>query len=136
MLIDIKEGVKHVDLFSIIAEDRIKKAIQEGEFDNLPGQGKPLKLDDMSHIPKELRVAYKVLKNSNMLDDVEQLKKDISSIEDLLFACDDLKEVENLKQKKREKQVRIESLMKKREAFRSPASSFYKQKVLDHFRRE
>ncbi|HZH59452.1 MAG TPA: DUF1992 domain-containing protein [Metabacillus sp.] len=123
-----------MDLFSIIAEDRIKKAIEEGEFDNLPGQGKPLKLDDMSHIPEELRVAYKVLKNSNMLDDVEKLKKDISSIDDLLLACDDTKESEELKHKKREKQIQIETLMKKRNAFNSPASSFYKDKVLDRFK--
>jgi len=123
-----------MDLFSIIAEDRIKKAIEEGEFDNLPGQGKPLKLDDMSHIPEELRVAYKVLKNSNMLDDVEKLKKDISSIDDLLLACDDIKETEELKHKKREKQIKIETLMKKRNAFNSPASSFYKDKVLDRFK--
>lgn len=123
-----------MDLFSIIAEDRIKKAIGEGEFDNLPGQGKPLKLDDMSHIPEELRVAYKVLKNSNMLDDVEKLKKDISSIDDLLLACDDIKENEELKHKKREKQIKIETLMKKRHAFNSPASSFYKDKVLDRFK--
>lgn len=123
-----------MDLFSIIAEDKIKKAIEEGEFDNLPGQGKPLKLDDMSHIPEELRVAYKVLKNSNMLDDVEKLKKDISSIDDLLLACEDRKEAEELKHKKREKQIQIETLMKKRNAFNSPASSFYKDKILDRFK--
>ncbi|MGQ4667213.1 J-domain-containing protein [Metabacillus halosaccharovorans] len=123
-----------MDLFSIIAEDKIKKAIQEGESDNLPGQGKPLKLDDLSHIPQELRVAYKVLKNSNMLDDVDQLKKDISSIEDLLLACDDLKESEVLEQKKREKQLKIETLMKKRNPFNSPASTFYKDKILDRFK--
>ncbi|PMC36704.1 DUF1992 domain-containing protein [Bacillus sp. UMB0899] len=123
-----------MDLFSIIAEDKIKKAIQDGEFDNLPGQGKPLKLDDMSHIPEELRVAYKVLKNSNMLDDVEQLKKEISTIEDLLLACDDLKETQVLEQKKREKQLRVETLMKKRNPFNSSASSFYKNKILDRFK--
>lgn len=123
-----------MDLFSIIAEDKIKKAIQEGEFDNLPGQGKPLKLDDLSHIPQELRVAYKVLKNSNMLDDVDQLKIDISSIEDLLLACDDLKESEVLEQKKREKQLKIETLMRNRNPFNSPASTFYKDKILDRFK--
>lgn len=124
-----------MDLFSIIAEDKIKKAIEEGEFDNLPGQGKPQKLEDLSHIPEELRVAYKVLKNSNMLDDVERLKKEISSIEDLISACDDLQEKEELKKKKDERQLRIESLMKKRKALNSPASSFYKEKVLDRLKK-
>ncbi|MFD2216642.1 DUF1992 domain-containing protein [Metabacillus endolithicus] len=124
-----------LDLFSIIAEDKIKKAIEEGEFDNLPGQGKPLNLEDLSHIPEELRVAYKVLKNSNMLNDVEKLKKEISSIEDLIDATEDLQEKETLKQKKQERMLRIERLMKKRNAFQSPASSFYKDKVLNRFKK-
>lgn len=119
-----------MDLFSIIAEDKIKKAIEEGEFDNLPGQGK-----DLSHIPEELRVAYKVLKNLNMLNDVEKLKKEISSIEDLIDATEDLQEKEALKHKKQERMLRIERLMKKRNAFQSPASSFYKDKVLNRFKK-
>jgi Domain of unknown function (DUF1992) len=124
-----------MDLFSIIAEDKIKKAIEEGEFDNLPGQGKPLNLEDLSHIPEELRIAYKVLKNSKMLNDVETLKKEVSSIEDLIVACEDLQEKEVLKQKKQERLLRIENLMKKRKGFNSPASSFYKDKVLNRFKK-
>ena len=29
-----------------IADDKIKKAYEEGEFDNLPGFGKPLELEE------------------------------------------------------------------------------------------
>jgi len=40
-----------------LAEERIRDAIQRGEFDNLPGRGKPLNLEDDRHIPDDLRLA-------------------------------------------------------------------------------
>ena len=47
-----------------LVERRIEAAIARGEFDNLPGAGKPLQFDDDPLLPEELRVAYRVLKNS------------------------------------------------------------------------
>ena len=43
-----------------IAEELIAAAVARGELDNLPGQGKPLVLDDTSAIPKELRAGYRI----------------------------------------------------------------------------
>lgn len=42
------------------AERHIIEAQRKGEFDNLPGRGEPLILDDDSHVPAELRavIAY------------------------------------------------------------------------------
>ena len=45
-------------------EEHIRKAIEEGQFDNLPGKGKPLKLDENPHENPEWRLAYTLLKNS------------------------------------------------------------------------
>lgn len=67
-----------------IAEERIREAIQRGEFDNLPGSGKPLKLEDDRHIPDDLRLAYKVLKNADCLPPELELKKEIRTAEELL----------------------------------------------------
>jgi hypothetical protein len=51
----------------IIAERKIKEAIERGEFDDLPGAGRPLDLDDLDpSLPEELRLAYRVLKNAGM----------------------------------------------------------------------
>jgi hypothetical protein len=47
-----------------LVERRIEAAIARGEFDNLPGAGKPLALDDDPLVPEELRVAYRLLKNA------------------------------------------------------------------------
>ena len=40
-----------MDFFERIAENRILEAIEAGLFDNLQGKGKPLNLEDDSHIP-------------------------------------------------------------------------------------
>jgi hypothetical protein len=68
----------------ILAEERIQEAVREGEFDNLPGTGKPLKLEDESHIPQELRMSYKILKNSGCLPPELEERKEIQQAKDLL----------------------------------------------------
>ena len=48
-------------LIDQIAEQKIIEAIFNGELDNLPGQGQPLRLNDDSSVPEELRAAYRCL---------------------------------------------------------------------------
>lgn len=67
-----------------IAEERILEAQRRGEFENLPGHGKPLQLDDDTHVPEDLRLAYKVLKNANCLPPELELKKEIVATEQML----------------------------------------------------
>lgn len=75
-----------------IAEERIADAQRRGEFKNLPGSGKPLKLEDESHVPDELRLAYKILKNANCLPPELQLKNEIRTTEELLRGITDEEE--------------------------------------------
>jgi DnaJ family protein C protein 28 len=46
------------------ADDPIQKAMQEGQFDDLPGKGKPLKLDENPFADPEWELAQHMLKNS------------------------------------------------------------------------
>jgi len=78
--------------YAQIVEQRIKEAMENGEFDNLPGKGKPLSLEDDSHIPEELRLAYKLLKNADCLPPELLEKKEILQMEDMLAAIPDEKE--------------------------------------------
>jgi hypothetical protein len=75
-----------------IVEERIKKAMKEGEFENLPGSGKPLNLDDDQFVPEDLRLAYKILKNADCVPPEIELKKEIAKTEDLLAGMKDTKE--------------------------------------------
>ena len=56
------------DIFGTLTERRIQEAISRGDFKNLPGAGKPLKIESLYFLPRKLRAAYIVLKNSGYLD--------------------------------------------------------------------
>src|SRR5262249_8548849 len=78
-----------MEFFARIVEERIQRAQDEGLFDNLPGKGKPLKLDDDNAVPEDLRLTYKVLKNSNCLPIEMELLKEIFNLRQLLNAAID-----------------------------------------------
>ncbi len=71
-----------------LAEPRMQEAVGRGEFDNLPGTGKPLALDDDTFVPPELRVAYRVLQNAGYLSRTSNcdrkspiLRRSVSNVE-------------------------------------------------------
>jgi len=45
-------------------DDQIRKAMQDGQFSNLPGKGKPLQMDDNPFADPEWRLAHHMLKSS------------------------------------------------------------------------
>lgn len=78
--------------FEKIVEERILKAQKKGEFENLPGSGKPLVFDNNFYIPEELRLAFKILKNADCIPPEVELKKEIKQTEDLLVGMQDTSE--------------------------------------------
>jgi len=76
-------------LLGNIAERKIREAIERGEFANLPGAGKPLRLEDDSMIPEDLRVAYKILKNAGCIPPELELRREIITLRDLLRSIED-----------------------------------------------
>lgn len=103
-----------MDFFSIMAEEQIKKANNNKEFENLPGFGKPLPFDDLASVPKDLRMAIRVLKNAGYTVEDNQLKQEMLSIEDLIKKCEDPEENQRLQRKLNEKMLRFNSMMAKR----------------------
>lgn len=72
-------------IFEKIAEEKIQEAMSRGEFDHLEGMGKPLKSDeDTLRIAPELRIAFKILKNANILPPEIETLKEIERREKLL----------------------------------------------------
>ncbi len=78
--------------FEKIIEERILKAQKRGEFENLPGAGKPLEFEDDSFVSEDLRLAYKILKNADCVPVEIELKKEIKQTEDLLAGMQETSE--------------------------------------------
>ena len=73
-----------MNLIDQLAEARIQEAIQRDELRGLPGEGQPLRLEDDSAIPEELRAAYRLLKNAGFLPPELQLRREVREAEQLL----------------------------------------------------
>jgi hypothetical protein len=67
-----------------LIERRIREAQLRGEFDDLPGTGAPLDLDDDSLVPGELRVAYRILKNAGYVPPEVEALRDVRQLEQAL----------------------------------------------------
>lgn len=78
--------------FEKIVEERIRAAQMRGDFDNLPGSGQPIVLEDDSHIPEDIRLAYKILKNADCLPPEIEMKKEILRTEELISGMEDTAE--------------------------------------------
>jgi hypothetical protein len=82
--------------FQKIIEKRIQDAQENGDFDDLPGKGKPIDLEDDRNIPEELRLTYKILKNADCLPPELELRKEIRTMEDMLDQIPDEKQNTNI----------------------------------------
>src|SRR5438552_9533516 len=117
-----------MDFLAKIAEQRIREAMERGEFDNLPLYGKPIKLDDLVGVPEHLRMGYKILKNAGVLPEEMQPKKEMVSLKNLLDACYDETERQALQQKMNAKTLRYNMLMEKQ--LHKPTYQKYHAKIM------
>lgn len=102
-----------LDVFLKLSEQKIMDAMGNGEFDNLPGKGKPLQYED-NNVPADLRMVYKVLKNSGVLPQEMHLRREISTLGKMLALCRQDEEKEVLRNKILEKTLMYNILMEKR----------------------
>ena len=101
--------------FDKLVESMIKEAQERGEFDNLPGQGKPIDLTAYFDTPEDVRVAQSFLKNAGMTSREVDLLKEVAELKKLLPSIlDDKKKVEIQKEIEK-KQIEF-SLMMERQA--------------------
>ncbi|HEX9089839.1 MAG TPA: DUF1992 domain-containing protein [Anaerolineales bacterium] len=65
-------------------EEHLRRAIAEGKFDNLPGKGKPIRLDETNpHSDPEWELAYHMLKEAGYtlpwIETIREIEADIAS---------------------------------------------------------
>ncbi|MBT8330116.1 MAG: DUF1992 domain-containing protein [Desulfofustis sp.] len=99
-----------------IAEQRIAKAIEDGTLKTEGWKNRPLPLDDDAFVPDDLKMAYKILKNSGYVPPEIETRKEIQKLEDLIVKTEDSHQ--RVKQMKK-----LDLLMRKIDAQRSRPSS-------------
>jgi hypothetical protein len=118
--------------FQRIAEERILEAQRQGAFDNLPGKGKPLELEDLSWVPDDLRLGYHILKNAGVLPPEAELLKDVHILEDLLKHVEEEGERRALAKSIQWKLIRLNLLRRRSRSGQSRTS--YGKKLVEKFR--
>lgn len=117
--------------FENIVEQRIQAAQKKGEFDNLPGAGKPIDSTNDLLVPEDLRLAYKMLKNADCVPPEVELKKEIMTTETLLENVVDAAEAYGLLKKLNFLVMKLNTMRNGSIPFEVPQQ--YHDKVLDRF---
>ena len=94
-------------------EEQIRKAMAEGEFDNLPGRGQPLSLEAYFSTPEHLRIAYSVLKSGDFVPEEVQMFRDIDDLKTRLNSSTNTAERERLQKQIREKKLNLTVLLER-----------------------
>ena len=100
--------------FDKLVEEMIKKAQERGEFDNLPGKGKPIDLTEYFEMPEDVRVAQSVLKNAGMKSREVDLLKEIAELRQTLAKVVNEKKKQEIQKQIQEKQIEFSLMVERR----------------------
>ena len=100
-------------VFERIVEALIKEAMERGEFDDLPGKGKPIDLTEYFEMPEEVRLANSVLKSAGMTSREVDLLKEIAELKQLQAAVLDEKKKQEIEKQIQQKQVEFSLMMER-----------------------
>jgi hypothetical protein len=99
--------------FDRIVEALIKEAQERGEFDNLPGKGKPVDLSAYFETPEEVRLAQSVLKNADMISPEVELLKEIAELRQLQAVLGDEAKKQDVRKRIEQKQMELNVRMER-----------------------
>jgi hypothetical protein len=99
--------------FDKLVESMIKDAQERGEFDNLPGKGKPIDLTAYFDTPEDVRVAQSVLKNAGMTSREVDLLKEIAAMKQVIAAVVDEKKKQEIQKEIEKRQIEFSLMMER-----------------------
>lgn len=97
-----------------VIEERIREAMEAGEFDNLEGTGKPLDLDNYFATPEDLRMGYSVLKSAKIVPEEVDRLKEIGELKEKIKSCANETEKKNLTKILNEKMLAFDLLLERK----------------------
>ena len=104
--------------FDKLVESMIKEAQERGEFDNLPGKGKPIDLTAYFDIPEDVRMAQSVLKNAGMTSREVDLLKEIAELKQALAGVVDEKKKLEIQKEIEKRQIEFSLMMERQRRHR------------------
>ena len=100
--------------FTRVAEQRIREALEQGEFDNLPNAGQPLNLDEYFSAPADLRMAYSILKNANCAPAEVELLNEVARLKQAIASSSDAVQKEELQKALVDRQTQLAIMLERR----------------------
>ncbi|HEU4389813.1 MAG TPA: DUF1992 domain-containing protein [Blastocatellia bacterium] len=94
-------------------QDKIDKAIAEGEFDNLAGEGKPLDLAWYFELPEHLRLTYSVLKNYKAVPEEVEILREIGQLRETLARTEDAQDRSRINKEINQKELSLRLLLER-----------------------
>ena len=98
-------------MFGKLIEEKIREAMEAGEFDNLSGQGKPIDLDAYFATPPELRLGHSVLKSAGCVPEEVALLKEVEELKTKLEASPHAVERKRLEQEIASRTLKLNLLL-------------------------
>ena len=112
-----------------LVEEKIKKSIEDGDFDHLPGMGKPLDLkDELPGLSPEIKMVYKTLKNAGFIPENSNKNQNSITFQELVNTATDGMYEEMVKGEFK-KRIEFGEFVKKRKLHVNPGFSTYAKKI-------
>src|SRR5215208_6012045 len=109
-----------MSIFARIAEAKIQDGIERGDFDELPGRGKPLRFEDLSRIPPNLRMGYKILRNAGVVPPEVELRREVYRLDRQIATTNDPDALAELRRHRRDSDLSLAIMLERRAGAAGP----------------
>jgi hypothetical protein len=109
-----------LSIFARIAEAKIQDAIERGDFDALPGRGKPLQFEDMSGVPPDMRLGYKILRNAGVAPPEVELRREVYRLDRQIAETRDPDALAELRRRRRDSDLSLAIMLERRAGAAGP----------------
>ena len=99
--------------FEKAVESIIREAMERGEFDDLPGKGKPIDLTAYFDTPEDVRAAYSILKDAGMVPREVELLQEIAELKQVHSVLRDVKKKREVQKQIQQKQMEFSLMMER-----------------------
>jgi hypothetical protein len=104
--------------FDKLVEEKIRQAQERGEFDNLPGKGKPIDLTAYFETPEDVRLAQSVLKNGGFTSREVDLLNEIAALKEILAGNVEYAKKQEIQKQIQERQIEFNVMMERMKRLR------------------